>query len=146
MLSLIAGMAVGPAAAQNVAIDGAGTAELEALAATLEDEAKREAFVAQLRALIASQRAAVAAPSQLRAGANFFDDINRRVDSVSRQMVAAAATLLDIPAQARRIRNALSGSEARAKLATATGGVILVLLTGFLLIGLHGGSFLELAA
>ena len=132
MLSLIAGMADGPVAAQNVAIDGAGTAELEALAATLEDEAKREAFIAQLRALIASQRAAVAQPSQRSAGANFFDDINRRVDSVSRQMVGAAATLLDIPAQARRIRDTLSGSEARAKLATAVGGVILVLLAGIL--------------
>ena len=132
MLSLIAGMAGGPVAAQNVAIDGAGTAELETLAATLEDEAKREAFIAQLRALIASQRAAVAQPSQRSTGANFFDDINRRVDSVSRQMVGAAATLLDIPAQARRIRDTLSGSEARAKLATAVGGVILVLLAGIL--------------
>ncbi len=132
MLSLVAGIAAGPVAAQNVAIDGAGTAELEALTATLEDEAKREAFIKQLRALIASQRATVTQPSQRSAGANFFDDINRRVDSVSSQMVSAAATLLDIPAQARRIQGKLSGSEARAKLATAVGGVILVLLTGIL--------------
>ena len=132
MLSLIAGIAIGPVAAQNVAIDGAGAAELEALAATLEDDAKREAFIRQIHALIAAQRASVSQSSQRSAGANFFDDINRRVDSVSRQMVVAASTLLDIPAQARRIRDTLSGSEARAKLATAVSGVILVLLTGIL--------------
>lgn len=132
MLSLVSGMSVSPVAAQGTAIGSASAAELEALATTLEDEARREEFIKQLRALVAAQHASVAESSQRSVGANFFDDINRRVDSVSRQMAAATTTLLDIPAQARRIQSALSESEARAKLAAAVGGVILVLLTGIL--------------
>ena len=132
MFSLVLGITASSVAAQNAAIDSAGTAELEALTATLKDEAKREAFIKQLRALIISQRASTTRPLQPSDSANFVDDINKRVDSLSRQMVSAAATLLDIPGQAQRIQGMLRGSEARANLATAVGGIILVLFTGFL--------------
>jgi hypothetical protein len=59
-LALVFIIAVEPVAAQNAVTDGDGTAELETLPATHENNAKRETFVKQLRALIAAQRATVA--------------------------------------------------------------------------------------
>ena len=131
-VTLSLGVMVTPLSAQQTAIDGANATELEALAATLEDDAKRAAFLDQLRALIAAQHAAAPSSPQPGGGAQFLDQISQRVDNVSSQLVTAAATLLDIPTQVRWIRGALGQSDARATLATAAGGIILVLLAGML--------------
>ncbi len=119
-------------AAQQAAIDGANATQLEALAATLEDDAKRAEFLDQLRALIAAERALRPSSPTGGDGARFLDQISEQVDGISRQLVTAAATLLDVPAQIRWIRESLGRSDARSTLATAVGGIILVLLTGVL--------------
>ncbi len=131
-VTLSLGVSAAPSGAQQTAIDGANVSELEALAATLEDDAKRAVFLDQLRALIAAQHDLAPPAQQRRGGAQFLDQISERVDNVSSQLVTAAATLLDIPAQVRWIRGALGQSDARATLATAAGGIILVLLAGIL--------------
>lgn len=121
-----------PLAAQQPVIDGAGPSELEALAATLEDDEQRAILLDQLRALITAERKLAPAALQRAGGAGILDQISERVDNVSGQLVTAAATLLDVPAQVSWIQGALGRSDTRATLARAIGVIVLILLMGIL--------------
>ena len=92
-----------PAPAVGQAADGgaapAGTTaevslgDLEALVATIEDEAGRKRLVARIRALIAAQKSVTEEPAVESLGAGFIDRLSKNVKESSSQLAAAVQTL-----------------------------------------------------
>ena len=74
-------------------------AELENLIATLEDDAARTELLAQLRALLAAQRATAdaSAPSTESIGTRLLGELSARAGALSTEFVQAAKIVLDVP-------------------------------------------------
>lgn len=93
------GVAPSPAAAQQPAAPAGetiGSGELETLLRTIEDPAAREAFVNQLKALIAAKRQSAPAPERGFAG-SLLDQLTQEVKRTSEQFGDAAAALKAVP-------------------------------------------------
>ena len=113
-----------PAPAVGQAADGgaapAGTTaevslgDLEALAATIEDEAGRRRLVARIRALIAAQKSVTEKPAVESLGAGFIDRLSRNVKESSGQLAGAVQTLSDLPGLAAWFRAQAGDPDARA--------------------------------
>ncbi len=106
--------AAAPAAAPKsatVSID-----ELQRLVDKLENEQDRAYLIAELRALIAAERAgrpeAPAAPQQ-RPG--FFDTLSQQIDAISGEILATAAAIVDAPRLVRWAESQVNDAEARAR-------------------------------
>ena len=63
--------------------------DLEALVATIEDEAGRQRLVARIRALIAVQKGVTEEPAVESLGAGFIDRLSKKVKESSGQLAAA---------------------------------------------------------
>jgi small conductance mechanosensitive channel len=133
-LALSFGLAAGAAQAQAQAEPaGPGEAvtvdELEALVSTLEDEAEREKLAAQIRALIAAKRAAAEAEGEgPRAGT--IGALSQRIDDLSREVVAAAAAVVDAPQLVRWVGRQMADPDARGRLLWALVKLVAVLAAG----------------
>ncbi len=123
--------------AQQSTIDGAKLVEIEELVSVIEDDAKRDRFLGQLRALIAAQHVSTEKKSQ-RGGVQFLDRISERVDNVSRQLVSAATTVLDIPKYLQWAKDSVVQQDSRTRVLTALGNIILILMAGVLVQWLVG--------
>ena len=123
--------------AQQSTIDGAKLVEIEELVSVIEDDAKRDRFLGQLRALIAAQHVSTEKKSQ-RGGVQFLDRISERVDNVSRQLVSAATTVLDIPKYLQWAKDSVVQQDSRTRVLTALGYIILILMAGVLVQWLVG--------
>ncbi|MGH7064037.1 MAG: mechanosensitive ion channel domain-containing protein [Stellaceae bacterium] len=116
-------------------------AELERLAGTLQDPAARARLVAELRALIAAQRATpppaapAAAPEKAaakatpqRAAIALFGRLSRQVDAATGEILAGAAVVVDAPRLIGWIERQIADPAARTRWITA--GYALALVFG----------------
>lgn len=95
LLLLLALLAVHPAPAQSTpAADQPSAAEVDRLITTLEDPAKRDALLAQLKALKAVEKPA-APPETI--GSRALDTLSDRIDLFSQQVAAASRAIIDAP-------------------------------------------------
>lgn len=74
----------------------AETKDLERLVNTLEDPAKRDAFVADLKTLIAAQKSEKETDKKP-AGSVILQTLSAKVQSAGEELAAAAASLIDLP-------------------------------------------------
>jgi small conductance mechanosensitive channel len=120
------------AGAPGVAAPAAGEAvtveDLEALLAALENEAEREKLAAQLRALIAAQKAAEKRPES--AGARAIDALSGWVDAASDQITAVAGALVDAPELFRWLGRQIGDREARGRVLTVLVKIVIILGAG----------------
>ena len=115
---LLPAPAVGQAAEGGAAPAGTkaevSMGDLEALVATIEDEAGRKRLVARIRALIAAQRSVTEEPAVESLGAGFIDRLSENVKESSGQLAAAVQTLSDLPGLAAWLRDQAGDPDARA--------------------------------
>ena len=114
VLTLVSTVAPGSAsAAQHAAPAAANLDTLEDLAATLEDKAKRDRLLAQIKALIAAQKdgGAVAPPDSL--GARFIASLSGMFKEAAGQLVSAVDAVNEAPAAARWVRAQMADAAAR---------------------------------
>ncbi len=105
--------------------------ELDRLVATIEDDKQRAAFIGELKALIATERAE--APKPVAAGpAGWLDSLSEEVDAISGEILTAAAVVVDAPRLVGWLDQQIQSPEARTrwleiglKLATIFTGAIL---------------------
>ncbi|MFQ5619285.1 MAG: mechanosensitive ion channel family protein [Rhodospirillales bacterium] len=88
--------------------------DLEALVATIEDEAGRKRLVARIRALIAAQKGVTEEPAVESLGAGFIDRLSENVKKSSGRLAAAVQTLSDLPGLAAWLRAQAGDPDARA--------------------------------
>jgi small conductance mechanosensitive channel len=88
------------------------TKDLERLVNTLEDPAKRDAFVADLKSLISAQKGTKEAVEKP-VGSKLLEAVSEKVESVGKELADAAATLIDLPQLATTLRQAMSNPESR---------------------------------
>ncbi len=135
-ISLTLGPAAGPAAAQEnpaatpQAIDPAA---LEKLVGTIENAQERERFLAQLKALIAAQKAAQAAngPSPP-AGPALLERLAERARTLTGSLQDLASAVADLPRAWTWLRSRLADETARAALIDGIWKTALAVLLGLL--------------
>lgn len=88
------------------------TKDLERLVNTLEDPAKRDAFVADLKTLISAQKGATETVEKP-VGSQLLEAVSDKVESAGKELADAAATLIDLPQLATTLRQAVSNPETR---------------------------------
>ncbi len=88
------------------------TKDLERLVDTLEDPAKRDAFVADLKALIAVQKGAQET-TEKPVGSLLLEAVSGKVETAGKELADAAATLTDLPQLTTDLQQTLSDPEAR---------------------------------
>lgn len=88
--------AAGPAAAAGAAGE-VSVEDLQALAATLDDETKRRHLAAQIRALIAAKKGTAAEPGAASLGAGMVAALSASARETGRQLGEVADALLDLP-------------------------------------------------
>jgi small-conductance mechanosensitive channel len=117
LVVLILALAGVPALAQSAPVQGAAapvsSAELQRLVDTLQDDQQRGQLVQQLQALVAAQRG-VPAKAPEAAPATLLDDLSQRVDSLSGEILAAAAVVVDAPRLIAWLRAQVNDEAARA--------------------------------
>lgn len=119
------------AAAQPAPGSEVSTADLEALVATLGDEAEREKLLSQLRALLETRRAVAPEPETPALGAQVLNTVSEQVEELGTQMVAAAEFVIDLPRAFGWLRDQITDPAARARWVEALVKAVLVLATGF---------------
>ena len=72
------------------------TKDLERLVNTLEDPAKRDAFVTDLKTLISAQKGAKETVEKP-VGSQLLEAVSDKVESAGKELADAAATLIDLP-------------------------------------------------
>jgi moderate conductance mechanosensitive channel len=87
--------------------------ELQRLVDTLQNDQQRGQLVQQLQALIAAQRGAEAKTAET-APATVFEDLSQRVDSLSGEILSAAAVVVDAPRLIAWLRVQVSDEYSRA--------------------------------
>ncbi len=108
-------------------------AELEALVETLEDPARREAFLARLKTLIEARRAAAAdteAAPETGLGGQIVAAISAQMEDAGRQAGRAADSLARIPESLGALAVELEDPAARQHWMRVVGQVVAVLLAG----------------
>ena len=138
-LALLSAAGVGPARAETPAApqkSGDETAvtvkDLEALVSTIEDETKRKALVAQLRALIAAQKGRPAAEAEQVGLAGMLAALSERVRMASADVVETVALVLNLPALWQWLSDSAADPDLRARWLTGLGQIIAVLGAGAL--------------
>jgi len=96
-----------PAAAENPSIT-----ELEQLVQTLKNDKGREAFVAQLDALIAAQRGVAAKPAEPE---DLISVLSDRINALGDEVLAGAAVLVDAPLLLAWVRGQIANEYTRAR-------------------------------
>ena len=108
LVALLPGLATGapPSAAGNPS-----TVELEQLVQTLKNDKGREAFVAQLDALITAQRAVAAKPAEPEDLVSILSD---RINALGDEVLAGAAVLVDAPLLLAWVKGQIANEYTRA--------------------------------
>lgn len=88
------------------------TKDLERLVNTLEDPAKRDAFVADLKTLISAQKGANEKAEQP-VGSQLLEAVSDKVESAGKELADAAATLIDLPQLGSILQQGISNPETR---------------------------------
>ncbi len=89
------------------------TKDLERLVNTLENPAKRDAFIADLKTLISAQKDAkkgVKPP----VGSQLLEAVSSKVEAAGKELADAAATLIDLPQLGAALQKVMSNPERRA--------------------------------
>ncbi len=100
-------------AAQAQRNKGVATQDLKALAATLEDDARRQELISKIKALIAVRQKAEGKEAVNSLGAVFITTLSERLEETSDQLAAAADTLSNFPLLVRWLRTQTASAEAR---------------------------------
>lgn len=99
-----------PVAAQEPApqTQAAPAADTAALIDTLEDPAKREAFLAQLKAMQAAQQKVAPAEEPETMGSRILSTLSDRIDDFSHQVASAGRAVIDAPHALRWVQQQVS--------------------------------------
>lgn len=123
-----AGAPAGPAGAEAGAAEAVTVEDLETLLSTIENEAEREKLAAQLRALIATNKAAEAEPET--AGAQAIQAVSAWVDGLSDQITAVAGAVVNAPELLRWLGRQVADPDARARFFKILVKLVIVLGAG----------------
>ena len=127
------GLAVSPAAAQENSARQIDPAALEKLVATIENAQERERFLAQLKALIAAQKAAQTAKgSPRRAEPALLERLADRAQRLTGSLQDLSAVIADLPKAWNWLRSRLTDAEKRALLVEGVWKTALAILLGLL--------------
>ena len=127
------GLAVSPAAAQEKSARQIDAAALEKLVATIENAQERERFLAQLKALIAAQKAAQTAKgSPRRAEPALVERLADRAQQLTGSLQDLSAVIADLPKAWNWLRSRLADAEKRALLVEGVWKTALAILLGLL--------------
>ena len=127
------GLAVSPAAAQENSARQIDPAALEKLVATIENAQERERFLAQLKALIAAQKAAQTAKgSPRRAEPALLERLADRAQRLTGSLQDLSAVIADLPKAWNWLRSRLADAEKRALLVEGVWKTALAILLGLL--------------
>lgn len=110
----------------------AETKDLQRLVDTLEDPAKRDAFVADLKTLISAQKGAKEKAEQP-VGSKLLEAVSDKVEAAGKDLADAAATLIDLPQLGTTLQQIMSNPESRTLWLT-----VLLKLAAILAAGLAG--------
>jgi len=105
--------------------------ELEDLAAVMEDEAAREQLLSRIRALIATREDTQAKPPVESAGARLIAALSENVRETSRQFVAAADALRDVPGLFAAVWDQVTNPQTRQRWFDLIVKVALILFAGW---------------
>ncbi len=108
------------------------TKDLERLVNTLEDPAKRDAFIADLKTLISAQKGTKEKAAQP-VGSQLLETVSGKVEAAGKDLADAAATLIDLPQLGDTIQRVMSDPEKRTVWLT-----VLLKLAAILAAGLAG--------
>jgi moderate conductance mechanosensitive channel len=109
-----AGTAAAPAAAPAATPAPVSVGELQHLVDALQNDQQRAQLVQQLQALIAAQRGVEQKP-QAQKPVGWFNTLSAQIDTISSEIVEAAAVVLDAPRLIDWFRDQASDAEARAR-------------------------------
>jgi moderate conductance mechanosensitive channel len=125
-------LAMGGARAQTQTAT-VSAAELEKLVGTLENDAERQRFVEQLKALIEAERRVAPAEPAIpdRVAARFLGSLSEQVAEFGAGILRAAAFIADAPNLLRWIRQQAESEWSRQRLTEIFGKLALVLLGGW---------------
>ena len=127
------GLAVSPSAAQEKSARQIDPAALEKLVATIENAQERERFLAQLKALIAAQKAAQTAKgSPRRAKPALLERLADRAQRLTGSLQDLSAVIADLPKAWNWLRSRLADAEKRALLVEGVWKTALAILLGLL--------------
>jgi small conductance mechanosensitive channel len=122
LLPLFLAALAGPASAQQSAAEAAARAEkavepartedLQRVVDMLEDDARRKAFVEDLKSLIAVQKQATAEEEQA-VGAQLLRVLSQKIEGAGKQLAHATEAVLDLPRIFQLIRTGLTDAEQR---------------------------------
>jgi len=138
-LALLSAAGAGPARAETAAApqkSGGETAvtvkDLESLVSTIEDESRRKALVAQLKALIAAQKGRPAAETEQAGLAGMLAALSEQVRMASADVVETAALVLNLPALWQWLSDSAADPDLRARWLIGLGQIIAALGAGAL--------------
>lgn len=133
VLLLLLALLASPLAAQQPPAQSPSpaTAELESLLATLENDAERQRFVGELRALVDARRA-LEEPAEADLGARLLSQVSGAVGGLSDELVAATSELAELPLALVKGLEDLRDASTRDRALEVAGKVLLVLLGGWL--------------
>ncbi len=134
VLTILFGVSVAtPIQAADPAPDqkGVSAQNLENLVQTLENPDRRDALLDDLRTLLEAKREAQPPQAETGAGAALLANLSERVGAVSKQLVAAASVLVDLPRMAGTIVDGLENTEQRNLWLEMLARIVVVLLAGF---------------
>jgi len=115
------------------------TKDLERLVNTLEDPAKRDAFITDLKTLISAQKDAKQDTEQP-VGSQLLEAVSGKVEAAGKELADAAATLIDLPQLGATLQQVMSDPESRALWLA-----VLLKLVAILAAGLAGEWLAQLA-
>ena len=122
-----------PLAAQAQQAEPAATVtaqELEDLAAVMEDEAARQQLLSRIRTLIATRSDRQTKTSVENASSRLLATLSDNIRETSRQLVAAANTLRNVPVLFQSIRDKASNPETRSRWFNLILKVAIILIAG----------------
>ncbi len=111
---------------------GVSTQNLENLVQTLENPDRRDALLNDLRTLLEAKQEARPAETETGTGAVLLANLTKRVETVSMQLVAVAAFLVDLPRMAGTVVDGFADVEQRGPWLEMLARIVLVLLAGFI--------------
>lgn len=119
-----------PAFAQNpVTSEPASATEIESLLGTLKDDAKREAFVADLEAMVAAQRG-LNAETEKSVGVLVLEKISEKMDSIGVELANLAKEVGNIPKILASAHSFFTKSDNRGTWLLLLGQLALILVAG----------------
>ena len=118
---------VTPVSSQEVAVE-----ELESLVATIEDEAKRQELLSQLRALVAARKGVEETAPPEGFGARLIAELSANAAEAGRQLVAGVQRLGNVPALWAWLGAQVGDAESRRLWGLAFFNLIVILAVGWL--------------